>query len=176
MLKTYGATSKSVLIYEYDVLIDDYKETIGSPIHYKDFLASGDSIPKNAINQTMINRALLSSKKAVAEVPSALKNKVQLGDSSDYDLIAHLYPDFQNWKIYARITKLSYSEFDSKAGKHIKMLNLELTDKVGSSINATIFGDFAFQLSQRLVSGETYTFSKGLIKIDTYRKNNGGGT
>lgn len=123
-LKTYGATSKSVLIYEYDVLIDDYKETIGSPILYKDFLASGDSVPKNQINQSMINKPLLSSKKAVAEVPGNLKNKIELGDSSDYDLIAHLYPDFQNWKLYARITKLNYSEFESRAGKHIKLLNL----------------------------------------------------
>jgi len=98
------------------------------------------------------------------------RKKIELGDTSEFDNISDLYPDLNSWKIYCRITKMSYSEFESRQKKPVKLLNLELTDRRGSTIGATIFGDHGLKMSKILEVGETYIFSKGLVKVDNYKK------
>lgn len=129
VLKTYGATSKSVLVYQYDVLVEEYDGVIGNPIPYKDFLAGGNASPLNMLRpDKVVSKLLASSKKPIVEsapsVATIKKQKIELGDSSEYDNISDLYPDLNSWKIYCRITKLSYSEFESKQKKQVKLLNL----------------------------------------------------
>jgi hypothetical protein len=52
----------------------------------------------------------------------------------------------------------------------VKLLNLELTDRRGSTISATLFGNYGEKMSKTLEVGETYIFSKGLVKVDNYKK------
>jgi hypothetical protein len=65
---------------------------------------------------------------------------------------------------------MNYSEFKSKQNKDVKLLNLELTDRRGCTIGATIFGDYGEKMNKILEVGETYIFSKGLVKVDNYKK------
>ena len=175
VLKTYGATSRSVLVYQYDVIVEEYDGVVGNPIPYKDYLAGANTSPSNMLRpDKIVNKLLVSSKKPVVEtapsVATIKKQKIELGDSSEYDNISDLYPDLHSWKIYCRITKLSYSEFESKQKRQVKLLNLELTDRKGSTIGATIFGDHGEKMSKVLEVGETYIFSKGMVKVDNYKK------
>lgn len=87
-------------------------------------------------------------------------------------MIADLYPDMHNWKIYCRVAKVNYSEFKAKSGNQTKLLAMELMDRRGSTIKATIFGDYAEKMSKTVEVGDTYTFSKGLVKMDNYRRGN----
>ena len=66
VLKTYGATAKSVLLYQYDVIIEDYDGVIGNPIHFKDFLACRNVAPLNMLRpDKVMSKLLASSKKAI---------------------------------------------------------------------------------------------------------------
>lgn len=176
MLKTYGATSKSVLVYQYDVVVDHYDGIIGSPVSYKDFIAGGNNEPLNMLRPDRImNKLLTSQKKPVIEKlpPTGLsikKQKIALEEAGEFDNISDLYPDLHSWKIYCRITKMNYSEFESRQKKQIKLLNLELMDRKGTSIGATIFGDYGERMSKELEVGDTYIFSKGMVKVDNYKK------
>lgn len=98
------------------------------------------------------------------------KKKIELGDPNSFDLIADLYPDMQNWRIYCRVNKVNYSEFQAKSGNHTKLLAMELMDRKGATIRATIFGDYAEKMSKTIQDGDTYAFSKGLVKMDNYKK------
>jgi hypothetical protein len=99
------------------------------------------------------------------------KKKIDLADPSSVDMISDLYPDMMNWKIYCRVNKVNYSEFTAKSGNHTKLLAMELMDRKGSTIRATIFGDFAERMSKVIQAGDTYTFSKGVVKMDNYKRN-----
>lgn len=124
MLKTYGATSKSVLIYTYE-LVTEYDGVIGNPVTYKDFLAGHNTSPLNKLRpDKIISKLLASSKKPIEPQPSIKKEKIELGDTSELDTISDLYPDLHSWKIYCRITKKNYSEFMSRQNKQVKLLNL----------------------------------------------------
>ena len=43
-------------------------------------------------------------------------------------------------------------------------------DKKGATIRATMFGDYAETMSKKLQAGETYIFSRGMVKVDNYKK------
>lgn len=172
LLKRYGATAKSILVYDFDVVVGEYQEMIGTPIPYKDFLAEGNPSSNNIINQDkIVTKLLTTNKKPIVAVDVATsRKKLDLEDPYSLDLISDLYPDLQNWKIYCRVNKVNYSEFKAKSGNDTKLLAMELMDKKGTTIRATIFGDFALRMSKIIQSGDTYTFSKGLVKMDNYRR------
>lgn len=107
MLKKYGTSLKSILVYDYDVVLEDYKEVIGKPVEYKVFQLESSHNPIGP-----------------AETPTA-KKRFDPGDPKDYDSIADLYPDLQNWRIYCRVYKVNYSEFQAKSsGKWTKLLSM----------------------------------------------------
>ncbi len=88
-------------------------------------------------------------------------------------MIADLYTTMQNWRIYCRINKLNYSEFESrKSHNQTKLLTMELMDRKGATIRATMFGDYAETMSKKLQAGETYIFSRGMVKVDNYKRGN----
>lgn len=173
VIKRYGATIKSMLIYDYEVVVEHYREMIGRPIHYKEFLNEGKPVSNNFIKQDkIVTKPLASSTKkpiVPTEVPT-IKKWLPPVDPSELDLIADLYPDMHNWRIYCRVIKVNYSEFEAKSGNFTKLLAMELMDRKGSTIKATIFGDHAKHMSTIIQSGDTFTFSKGMVKRDTYRK------
>jgi len=67
VLRNYGATSKSVLVYQFDVLVEEYDGVIGDPVLYKDFLAGKvNTTPLNMLRpDKIVNKLLASSKKPI---------------------------------------------------------------------------------------------------------------
>ncbi len=87
MLMTYGATSKSVLVYEYEVIMEQYDGVIGNPIAYKEFLAGANTAPLNMLRPDKIaNKLLTSTKKAIVEtapsVATLKRQKIELGENN----------------------------------------------------------------------------------------------
>ena len=74
-----------------------------------------------------------------------------------------------------RVINLAYKEFKSKQGKLIKLLTLELVDRTGIKIEATLFGDEAKQEYQRMKKGYVYRIAKGQIKEHFYSQTLGDG-
>jgi hypothetical protein len=63
-----------------------------------------------------------------------------------------------------RVVEVSYKEFRSKQGKMIKLLTLELMDRTGLKIEATLFGDEAKEEHNRIKKGGVYRIARGQIK------------
>lgn len=87
-----------------------------------------------------------------------------------YQTIEDLYPTLNGWTLYCRVNKVSYREFDSKKnGKKIQLLEFEMRDRNDWTCKGNIFGEYALKMKDSVNEGEVYTFSRGSIKMDTYK-------
>lgn len=74
-----------------------------------------------------------------------------------------------NWRLFCRVNKCNFREFSNKKGGTTQLLEFELRDKNDWTIKCTIFGEHAVKMSKIIQEGEVYTFSQGIIKVDTYK-------
>lgn len=82
-----------------------------------------------------------------------------------YTPIAALVCNQKDWKIRARIAKkYERRHWENSRGKGY-LLNFELIDEYGSSIQCTLFKDAVDKFDEILEEGCVYTFSGGQVKL-----------
>ena len=76
-----------------------------------------------------------------------------------FEKISDLYENMSGWVLLVRLVDKSYREFISKGGAYIKLLTLQLIDRTGNTIEASVFSHKAELYNDKLREGKVYRIS-----------------
>mmetsp|Transcript_5388 Transcript_5388/g.8464 ORF Transcript_5388/g.8464 Transcript_5388/m.8464 type:complete len:593 (+) Transcript_5388:36-1814(+) len=150
-----GQTSRKIVIVLQLTPIDPGPgSTIGDP---KNVETAPNSTPKPAAAPT------------AAPVPSYMSNKAPMKSGGNFQPIASLNPYQHRWTIKARVTAKGDIRTWSNARGEGRLFSIDLLDKQGGQIRATMFGEACDKFHNVFNEGQVYTISRGQLKLANKR-------
>lgn len=158
-----GANRKIVIILGVQVVDPGPGSSIGDPVNVENAKAPAQQVAAPA-----------PAAAPVTSAPSYMTNKPAAAARSSnsnqhFHPIASLNPYQSRWTIRARVTAKSDIRTWSNARGTGKLFSVDLLDKQGGQIRATMFGDACDKFFQVFQENKVYTISRGNLKLANKR-------